>query len=158
MASKYGVNAGGGGFRIEVTGQDDLAKMLGDLGREGGEAAKRVLIRKADKILAAARPLVPDDPLTSGNDLKSSLRRTRGSIMKNGDVIITVIAGGAPLEAALAAKGHKGANVYAIVQHEDLTLKHQHGGPKYLERPVYQIAPEIPTDLQAEIDGLRMGA
>ena len=144
--------------RIEVTGGDDVAKMLGDLGREGGEAAKRVLIRKADKILARARPLTPDDPATGSGDLKASLRRTRGSIMKNGDVIITVIAGGAPLEAGLAARGHKGANVYAIVQHEDLTLKHKHGGPKYLERPVYEITPEIPNELQAEIDGLRMGA
>lgn len=119
--------------------------MLGALGRGGSEAAKRVLLRKADKIVAMAEPLTPVDP-EDGGELRASVRRTRGTIRRDGTVIVTVLAGGA----ALKADNGK-PSIYPVIQHEDLTLHHTTGGPKFIERPVYQVAPEIPDELHAEL-------
>lgn len=137
-------------FRIIVTGDKELAERLGRLGRSASVAAKQAMLGVAGKMVALAKQNSPiggdDDGL--GGHLRDSIRHTRGTIKRNGNVIVTVIAGGDPLKPFL--KGRK-ANVYAIVQHEDLTLKHDEGGPKFLERPVFQLAPEIPGAIEAAL-------
>jgi HK97 gp10 family phage protein len=63
---------------VRVEGLSELDAALGDLAEEYGKAAgKAVLRRVADKALQpmaeAARQMAPDDPATSGNDLKASI-------------------------------------------------------------------------------------
>lgn len=40
---------------------------------------------------------------------------------------------------------------YALKQHEDMTLAHTVGGPKYLERPLVDAAPGMPARLAARM-------
>lgn len=40
---------------------------------------------------------------------------------------------------------------YALKQHEDMTLSHTVGGPKYLERPLVNAAPGMPARLAARM-------
>jgi hypothetical protein len=64
------------------------------------------------------------------------------------------VAGGKKLEQRL---GKRKANVSAIVQHEDLTLKHTRGQAKFLERPGNQVAPSIPDAIMAKLDAATGG-
>jgi hypothetical protein len=135
---------------IRVTGLDEVADMIGSLGKDGREAARLVLVEKGNEIVKRAKPLTPDDPETQGA-LRDSVRlsQTRASA-KKGTITVSVMAGGKPLEKRL--KGHK-YSAWALVQHEDLALKHPYGGgPKYLERPTLEVAPSIPDAVLAALE------
>lgn len=135
--------------RVEVSGEDEILNSLQRLGTVGQEIALRVLGDAAKEIVAAAKPLAPVDP-EDGGQLRDSIRTTKPTKTRAGRISAGVVAGGAPLNRVM---GKRKANVYAVVQHEDLTLKHHTGRAKFLEIPVNHIAPKVPDRLQAEIDG-----
>lgn len=150
IASLQGINTAQRGVGFRVTVEDrGVSELLAKLGRAGSEAAKVAMVRVADKVVTRAKALCPVDP-EDGGQLRGSIRRTRGTISKkNGNVIVTMLVGGAPLKAVLEGRKY---NIYAVLQHEDLTLKHSVGQAKFLEQPFFQFAPEAPSEIFGELD------
>jgi hypothetical protein len=143
-------------IRVEIEGADDMLAEIERLGHVGLVAARDAMAGKAQQIKAKALPLVPDDPESPGL-LKDTLRvyAPRTASLKPGKTIfVGVVAGGRKLEKAM---GKRKANVSAIVQHEDLTLKHRKGQAKFLERPGNDVAPSIPDAIMAKLDAATGG-
>jgi hypothetical protein len=136
--------------RVEVTGIDDVIRSIQRMGIAGKNIAKAVLLEHCQEIVPLAQARTPVEPV-DGGALRDSIRAIRPTITPGGAIGCGVVAGGQPL-AGKIAEGHHHANVYAIVQHEDLTLKHTVGGPKYLEIPFFQKAPEFPEKLMRAFD------
>lgn len=138
---------------MEVSGTQDILDRLQRLGQTGADIGLRVLGDAAKEIVAAAKPLAPVDP-EDGGQLRDSIRVTKPTRTRAGRISAGVVAGGAPLRKVL---GKRKANVYALVQHEDLTLKHTTGRAKFLEIPTNHIAPKVPDRLQAAMDAANAG-
>jgi hypothetical protein len=136
-------------IRVEVSGYEEVRRSIARMGKAGQAAAKTVLKGVADSILIRAKLLCPVDDV-DGGQLRESGRVTRPTATKN-SVSTGIVFGGDPLLPVLA--GHS-MNVYAVVQHEDLTLKHRTGQAKFLEQPFFAAAPQVPGLLLAELDAL----
>ena len=126
-----------------------LRALLKRLGPVGEKAAKDAMLGVTKRIVEMAKPLTPVQP-EDGGELRNSVRAAKPVKTRNG-ISAAVVAGGAPLAASVRAEGHK-ANVYAVVQHEDLTLQHSVGGPKFLERPFLSQAPSVVGAVQDALD------
>jgi hypothetical protein len=87
-----------------------------------------------------------------GGDLRRSIRESKPTITKSGRVSAGVVAGGTPLERLASESGRKIPGLYAIVQHEDLTIKHKSGGAKFLEKPFMAEAQRVPDELVRELE------
>lgn len=138
--------------RIEVdvpSLQSVLGSML-KMGKEGKEQIRVVLKEVTGKMVPEAKALTPDDPETAGL-LRDSVRILTPQISRTtGKISAGIIVGGKALEARL--KGHA-YSAWAITQHEDLTLKHPHGGePKFLEKPFYRHIDEVPDAILEALD------
>lgn len=134
--------------RVEVSGDKEMLAGIQRLGQSGVDMGLLVLGDAAKEVVRLAKPLTPVDP-EDGGQLRDSVRVTKPTRTRAGRISAGMVAGGAPLRRVM---GKRKANVYAVVQHEDLTLKHTTGGPKFLERPVNAIAPKVPDRLRAEMD------
>lgn len=134
--------------RVEVTGADEVRKSLAKLGRAGQEAARKVLGDEVRDMLPEIKANTPVDP-EDGGQLRDSVRATKPTITRTGRVSAGVVAGGAPLRKVL---GKRKANVYAVVQHEEMGLQHTTGGPKFVERAFVRRAPKIPAKLLDALD------
>ncbi len=143
-------------FRVNIEGLDSMLSEIERLGTVGLVAARDAMTAKAQEIKAKAIPLVPDDPESPGL-LKDTLRvyAPRTANLKPGKTIFAgVVAGGKKLEAKL---GKRAYSAWALVQHEDLTLKHKRGQAKFLERPGNQVAPSIPDAIIRNLDAATGG-
>lgn len=161
IASLKGINTArqGVGVRVVVDSKE-IEALLARLGRAGSEGAKVALGKVADKIVAQAKTLAPVGDV-DGGALRDSIRRTRGTISKKtGNVVVSVLAGGEKLAQAILGRAMIGKHgplkprkyvIYAILQHEDLTLHHDDGQAKYLEQPVFRFAPDIPGAILEEV-------
>lgn len=138
--------------RVDVEGVDDVLASLRKLEGGGLEAARGVFAELAPGVVARAKALTPDDPETADSLLRDSVRSLKARITKGrgGEkrVEVTFVAGGS--KTAPLAPGR--VNVVALVQHEDLTLKHARGQAKFLERPVLAATAGIPAALEAALD------
>lgn len=139
--------------RFDVSGADEAIADLKRMGLAGQKAALKVFGAFTARVVAKAKPLTPVEP-EDGGWLRDSVRAAKPTVTRTGLVSATVVAGGAPLKAHLA-KGHHSENVYAVVQHEDLSATHTVGGPKFIERPFLQELQKVPDDLMAEMDRVR---
>lgn len=129
--------------RIEVSGDKDLMASITRLGEAGETAAKVALDAVAKRIVPAAQSLAPVEEV-DGGALRDSIRSTRPTRGPAG-IVASIVAGGAPLLSHLKATHHDaGSEVYAFIQHEDLTLKHTQGEAKFVEKAVLRHADEIP--------------
>lgn len=94
---------------IHVDGLKDLDAALGELSKGMARGVlRRVGLKALEPVAATARALAPDDPTTSGDDLKSSIgvgtklskrqaRLARSAIRKGGDKhFVEVYAGAGP--------------------------------------------------------------
>lgn len=138
-------------FRAEVTGADEVLRSIRRLGAAGVEVGKRVLGRKTLEILSKARPNTPVDEV-DGGDLRDSGRVTKPVKTAAGRISAGVVFGGAPLRRAASEKGKKLPGIYAVMQHEDLTLRHASGEAKWLEKAGNAVAPTVPDEMLAELD------
>lgn len=115
-------------MRVTVKAYDDgVADALNSLGDAGEKAAKAALAAVMPGVAERARGLAPVQDV-DGGQLRASVRVLRPTKTRDG-VAGGVLAGGAPLV------GQPGGDVYALVQHEDLTLHHNDGQAKFVERP-----------------------
>lgn len=137
--------------RVDIEGMDEMLEEIQRLGDVGLVAARDAMAEKAQQIKAKAVPMIPDDPESPGL-LKDTARvyAPRTASLKPGKTIFCgVVVGGKQLQKRL---GKREYSAWALVQHEDLTLKHTHGQAKYLERPGNDIAPSIPAAIMAKLD------
>lgn len=147
---------------IRVVGdlEGDLLRDLQNLGSAAKPAARAAFQSFVDRVVPKAAALTPDDPATSGHtstaiDLKRSVRG-RVTVRRNGMVVASVMAGGAPLIDLLThtRKNPEAAASYALVQHDDPTLKHRGGGQaNYIGQPfMSEVASgSVAADLDKEI-------
>lgn len=136
--------------RVDVSGADDVIAQLKGMGPKGIDVAKRVLGNVTARIVPRAKAITPVEP-EDGGDLRDSVRATKPTRTRTGLVSAGVVAGGAPLRRSLEREGHT-MNVYAVVQHEDLTLQHTVGQAKFIERPFMAEIPKVPGELLAGLD------
>jgi hypothetical protein len=122
-------------FRVEVSGFDELLEDMARFGDEG---------------LVAIRDTMTESPGLLKDTLRVYAPRTK-SLKGGKNINCGVVIGGKALEKAL---GKRAYSAWAIVQHEDLTLKHKRGQAKFLERPGNQVAARVPDALQAALDNL----
>jgi hypothetical protein len=114
-------------FRINATGAQTISRDLARLGDAGVRIARAVLEDKTRRMAELAKDYAP----VEDGDLKNRIRATRPQAARDGTVTASVLAGS------------------SVIQHEDLTLQHTRGGPKFIERAVMLLAPEIPEALAA---------
>jgi hypothetical protein len=131
-----------------ISGVPELVESLRRYGEQVEESSRRITLEIAKKAATIAKTLAPVEP-EDGGQLRDSIRAALRK-PQPGQVEAVVLAGGQPLEAFLQAHGHK-FEAYAIVQHEDSTLKHTVGGPKFVERALYQVAPGYLDQVQAAL-------
>lgn len=135
--------------KVEVEGMDDVIKSLRGLDKESKEPIRSALKELTKKMVAQAKPLTPDDPETAGA-LRESVRIASPLISRTtGRISAGIVAGGKALEKRL---GKRAYSAWALVQHEDLTLKHESGQGKYLEIPFMAHVGKVPQVVREAMD------
>lgn len=132
-------------FKVAVEGAEEVQQFLRTMTPETKKRLRPRLIKWGEKVLAVSRPGVPvseDEDPGSLRDIGRVLRPTLSSTKAK--LVVSVVYGGDPLRPFVRRGGRKDDTGYAIIQHEDLTLKHDDGRAKYLELPFLAAAPEIP--------------
>ncbi len=134
--------------RVEASGIEQVKASIRALGPIGQQIAKRVI---EEETLAMLVPIKADTPVEpeDGGQLRASVRISRPTVTKAGRVSGGVVAGGSPLNKVL---GKRKANVYAVVQHEDTTLKHNVGGSHFVAKTFLKRAMQFPQKLLAALD------
>lgn len=136
----------------DVTGDREIIRDLLSLGKAGENIGKEVLGEVTQKIVRQAKALCPVDEI-DGGQLRDSIRTTKPQKTAAGRISAGVVAGGISLERLASEKGHKEPGSYAVIVHEDLTLRHPGGGrAKFVEEPFLVEAPKVPDLLRARID------
>jgi hypothetical protein len=137
---------------VKVEGLQDVLAQLRGMDKAMKEPIRLALKAKFAQVAAEAKSITPDDPETPGG-LRDSVRAVNPTISRTtGKITAGIVAGGK----ALNRKGRSTAE--AIVQHEDLTLHHPHGGePKFLEKPFFRHVEEYGDVVVDAIDSLNLG-
>ena len=103
--------------KVKMEGADELRRALRKAGKIAPIALASAMVVEQEKVMAVAKTRTPVD---------------LGPLRASGTVLPPEIAG----TRITVASGFGGAaKDYALVQHEDLTLNHSVGGPKFLEGP-----------------------
>jgi hypothetical protein len=146
-----GVATFGGRARIEVSGAQELSDALHALGKRGIEIGKEVLDETTPIIATKAKALCPVDDI-DGGELRDSIRTTKARSTAAGRISAGIVAGGAKVEQAASEKGHKEPGLYALVVHEDASLRHPNGGQyKFIEQPALEEAPNVPKRIESKL-------
>lgn len=129
-------------FTIEISGMDKLIEKLGAMGPKVKKAAETELYQIAEEVMANSKEIVPVD---------------KGTLMSTGHV-------DPPVETDKGASINMGyggpAAPYALAVHENLDPRvhwtRPGSGPKYLERPLEEMKPNItPRVRQAILESLK---
>lgn len=119
-------------IEIEIKGADKLAQILRTIANVAPDALAGALYEEGESIRAESQERVPVD---TGVLKNSAFVATEG---QGDSFAVQVGYGGAAAE-------------YAVVQHEDMTLRHDDGGPKFLENPALEHAKDMGERLAARI-------
>ena len=120
--------------RIDITGDKEVARHLAFAPEKAVPAAKKALLRFADSLVPKIRRDTPVDP-ADGGQLRRSVRRTRATFLRRRpSVTVSLVAGGKVLERMIPADENP---IYAITQHEDTSIRHTTGRPKFIEIHVF---------------------
>ena len=137
--------------RIEVSGANELLDTIQSMGEKGEEIGKSALDETTAIIAARARVLVPVDDY-DGGDLRDSIRTTKANVTKAGRVSAGIVAGGTSLAKLVSEKGKKEPGAYALIVHEDVTMRHPNGGQaKFIEQPALEEAPKVPGRIEERL-------
>ena len=131
----------GPGFEQVVAG-------LQQLGRAGIDIPKKRFAEAGPRIVARQKALAPVD-VKDGGQLRDSIRHTPPRAGAKSFATMSFIVGGDPLLPFL--DGHS-ANVYAIVQETDPTLRHDGGQAGFMSQPVAEGAPAIFDAIEKDLD------
>lgn len=118
-------------FKIE--GVDQLKRALAQAGDLAQEALEAAMVEEAESIMTESKQRAPVD---------TGAMRASGVVLppeRSGDrVSVTMGYGGA-------------SQAYVKVQHENMTLRHVTGEPKFLERPVLERAGKLGNVLASRV-------
>lgn len=135
---------------MEIFGEDALLDGLRRINTDGIKRVREKLVEVMGAIAFEAAALAPKDPETVGQ-LADSVRVIT-PLFRNGKLTTGVQAGGVPLQRRLE-EGRHTQQAWAIVQHEDLTLRHPHGGQaKFVEKPFMQHIDKVPDAILEALD------
>lgn len=134
--------------KVDVVGGEQVLASMRRMGQAGTLVAKQVFADELPQWIPEMKANTPVEP-EDGGQLRDSIRTSRPTVTKAGRVSAGIVAGGAPLKRVLGARK---ANVYAVIQHEDESLKHSVGGSKFVEKTFFRRAPGIPDKLMAGLD------
>jgi hypothetical protein len=133
----------------EKSGMGPVIAHLKRMGSAGNTILKRRFAAIPGVVVPQARAGAPVDD-EDGGQLRDSIKGTPVSV-RNGRVSVSVSAGG---ESLVPYLGHRRANVYAIVQETDHTLRHNNGHAGFLGKPwnaqVKKTMDEVRDDLDKE--------
>lgn len=119
--------------RSHIEGVGELRRALKKAGALAPVALAASMVEEQERVMAIAKPRTPVD---------------KGPLRASGTVLPPEIAG----SRITVASGFGGAaKDYALVQHEDLTLNHTVGGPKFLESAFLERAKTMPRALAAGV-------
>lgn len=111
------------------------------------KAARRYLTRWGRDVVKKARPDTPVDD-EDGGELRASVRSSAW-MHRSGSGGVSVLAGGKKLAEMIGDPDRAAA--YPWIQHEDVTLKHRVGGPKFIEKHFLPAAENVPRGLEREL-------
>lgn len=131
---------------MQVEGADEVRDALRRMTPETKKRLRPKLITWAEQVVAQVKPLVPTGLLDPYPGLlRDTVRIVRPTIsVTKQKLVVSVVAGGAAVLGNIRIGGRRGDYNYAVKQHEDLTLRHDEGGPKFVERPFIAAAPQVP--------------
>lgn len=130
----------------EGSGYGPVIAHLRRMGVAGTRILKERFAQIPGKVVPLARAGAPVDDV-DGGQLRDSIG---GKVsVRGGRVSASVHAGGPSLVPFL---GHRRANVYAIVQETDHTLKHNDGHAGFLGQPFNAEAAKAMADVKARLD------
>lgn len=139
-----------GSASLEITGINDLFKVIDSLGGNIIEVAKRVFADGAERLLQASHALVPEDT----GDLKDSGVVWGPKVKDRGPFGGAIITAGVSYGGFALSKLNDDRDAFdmrAVMAHEDLSASHESGQAKFLEQPAAAINAQILDDLRAEI-------
>lgn len=140
-----------------VEGQQEVIADMKRFGKDGDDAMKRALGRVCTRVVPRAKALTPVSQNEDAGALRDSIRVTKPTKTRAGNVSAGVVAGGAPLRRLATERGRVLPGQYGSIIHEDLTLRHANGEPKFLEKPFFQEVDSAPDELLDELDKLNAG-
>jgi hypothetical protein len=138
---------------VKVEGEAELMRDFAQLGKAGQVAGLRVAGRVCARVVPQAKALTPVEA-ADGGALRDSIRTTKPTVTRAGRVSAGVAAGGAPLRRLASERGRALPGQYGSIVHEDLTLKHTSGEPKFVEKPFFREVASVPDELRDEMDEL----
>lgn len=139
--------------RVEIEGQEEVLRQMKAFGVAGEIAMLRVAGRVCQRVVPQAKALAPVEH-EDGGALRDSIRTTKPNKTRAGRVSAGVVAGGAPLRRLASERGRALPGSYGSIQHEDLTLKHATGEPKFVEKPFFREVVKVPDELVDELDAM----
>ena len=110
----------------DVTGDREVIRELTALLKNGVEIGMQVLGEAAERIAAKARTLCPVDDY-DGGDLLDTIRTTKPQRTAAGRISAGIVAGGESLKTLVSEQSHKDPGAYAVVVHEDMSMRHPNG-------------------------------
>ena len=135
---------------ISLTGLGDLYRALRKVSHRAQEEGIKILNSAGGRVFSQSQEQVPVGPAADKNRgaLKRSGRLYRARVSKrSGRVYATITYGGSRLTQLAPGENP----IYAIVQHEDMGLKHTQGSAKFLERPFLQAKAGVMAGLEGAI-------
>lgn len=138
---------------VKIEGQEQAIASIKRLGPQGDEAGKRAFGRVCAKVVPQAKAIAPVED-EDGGALRDSIRQTKPTKTRAGRISAGVVAGGAPLRRLASERGRALPGSYGSIQHEDLTLKHSSGEPKFLEKAFFRNVDQAPALLLEEMDAI----
>lgn len=118
---------------VEAEGLPEMLKSLRGMGQMSLSAVRGVLVAGAERVVARAKELAPRY-YPDGGALPDTIHATPVQEGPTG-ISIEILAGGPEAP-------------WAEEVHEDMTMSHHHGVPKYLERAAMAEAPAITDELK----------
>jgi hypothetical protein len=150
---------------VKVTGIGTVQTQLRNIARKVPEESRKVLVRKAEQIVALAKIMVPEDT----GALMESIRIERGYERPGGRLYINVVVANKVI--TLENGREIDLNQYALIIHETYssmkpgktTIAKQRSNPsvivgeKFLTRAADRIGPTINPDMYQVIDQVILG-
>lgn len=137
--------------RVDVIGDGALRAQLQALGRAGVPIVVEAFDAATARMVAKGKARAPVDEEHDPGALRDSIRRTSARGTSAGRVSAGFVAGGTPLQSVTIGEGHA-LNIYAAIQEEDTSLRHNNGQSHYMLTSFYEEVGKVQEDIQRGID------
>jgi len=137
---------------VRIEGLAEMYAKLAKIAPAAAEIGRKLINVAVEETYNGSQALVPVDAI-DGGQLKASGTKQKARINKKTNVVTgAVVYGGAKLMSSAIPKVKTG--LYAIVQHEDLMLRHDSGQAKYVEIPAVLAGRTLLDALSQELSNI----